>query len=139
MAILGIDFGLKRVGIAFAGDEASIAFPGPVVTGGENDVLAKVKAEAASRNAATIVVGLPKNMNGTDSEMSARAEAFADKLREATGVEVVMWDERLTSRQADRAMLSGDLSRKKRKKRIDSLAAQLMLQSYLDAQRPPST
>ncbi|MFH1732179.1 MAG: Holliday junction resolvase RuvX, partial [Planctomycetota bacterium] len=83
--------------------------------------------------ATTIVVGLPKNMDGTEGEMSARAQAFADKLREATAADVVTWDERLTSRQADRAMLSGDLSRKKRKKRIDSLAAQIMLQSYLDS------
>ncbi len=133
MTILGIDFGLKRIGIAHAGDGASIAFPGPVVTGTEEEAVAKVAAEAASLGATTIVVGLPKNMDGSESEMGERANEFADKLREATGAEVVMWDERLTSRQADRAMLSGDLSRKKRKKRIDSLAAQIILQSYLDS------
>lgn len=133
MAILGVDFGLKRVGLAFAGDNASIAFAGPVFTGAEDEVIERIAGEADSRHTTTIVVGLPKNMDGTDGEMSARAQAFADKLREATGADVVMWDERLTSRQADRAMLSGDLSRKKRKKRIDSLAAQIMLQSYLDS------
>lgn len=135
MAILGIDFGLKRVGIAHAGDGASIAFPGPVLTGTEEDAVGKIAAEAASQGATTIVVGLPKNMDGSEGEMGKRAQAFADKLREATGADVVMWDERLTSRQADRAMLGADMSRKKRKKRIDSLAAQIMLQSYLDSQR----
>lgn len=133
MAILGVDFGLKRVGVAFAGDSAAIAFAGPVLTGAEDQVIAQIANEAATRHATTIVVGLPKNMDGTESEMSALAQAFAGKLREATAADVVMWDERLTSRQADRAMLSGDLSRKKRKKRIDSLAAQIMLQSYLDS------
>lgn len=137
MAILGIDFGLKRIGLAHAGEGTGIAFPGPVITGTEEEALAKVTAEAASQGATTIVVGLPKNMDGSGSEMSERASAFADKLREATGAVVVMWDERLTSRQADRAMLSGDLSRKKRKKRIDSLAAQIMLQSYLDSRGTP--
>ena len=133
MALLGVDFGLKRVGLAFAGDKASIAFPGPVLTGAEDEIIEQIAHEAATRHAATIVVGLPKNMNGTEGEMSVLAQAFADKLRAATAADVVMWDERLTSRQADRAMLSGNLSRKKRKKRIDSLAAQIMLQSYLDA------
>ena len=65
--------------------------------------------------------------------MSAQAKVFAENLREATSAEIVMWDERLTTVQADRLMLAADLSRKKRQKRIDSLAAQLMLQSYLDA------
>ena len=132
MVILGIDFGLKRIGIAFSNDGATIAFPGPVITGGEEQAVRQIAQEAESRNADKIVVGLPKNMDGTESEMSVRAEAFAEKLREAVSAKVVMWDERLTSVQADRAMLTGDLSRKKRKKRIDSLAAQLMLQSYLE-------
>ena len=139
MAILGIDFGLKRTGVAFAGDESAIAFPGPTFTGAEDDVVRQVAAEAAERGADTIVVGLPRNMNGTEGEMSARARAFADKLRGATGTEVALWDERLTSRQADQAMLGADLSRRKRRKRIDSMAAQLMLQSYLDSRERRGT
>ena len=135
MAILGIDFGLKRIGLAFAGSATSIAFAGPVITGSEADCVRQVAKEAATREADTIVIGLPKNMDGTESDMSARARAFGDLVGEATGAEVVLWDERLTSVQANRAMLSGDLSRKKRKKRVDSMAAQIMLQSYLDSHR----
>jgi len=131
--ILGVDFGLKRIGTSFGGEETGVAFAGPVLTGGEEELLRGVVREAASHEASTIVVGLPRNMDGTESKMSARARAFGDKLHAATQAEIVMWDERLTSREADRAMLQGDLSRKKRKKRIDSMAAQLMLQSYLDS------
>jgi putative pre-16S rRNA nuclease len=133
MSILGVDFGLKRTGLAFSAEGTSIAFPGPVLTGSEDDVVRQITQEAKARGATEIVVGLPRNMDGSESVMSANARAFADKLAGVVSANVVVWDERLTSRQADRAMLSGDLSRKKRKKRIDSLAAQIMLQSYLDA------
>lgn len=137
MAIIGIDFGLKRIGLAFSNDSATIAFAGPVVTGGEAEAVRKIVAEAVARRATEIVIGLPRNMNGTEGQMSTNAKAFAEKLREQTEVPVILWDERLTSVQADRAMRSGDLSRKQRKTRIDSMAAQLMLQSYLDARKKP--
>jgi putative Holliday junction resolvase len=134
MTVLGIDFGRKRTGVAFSDPGGRIAFAGPVLTGAETDVVAQIAAEARERGAGAIVVGLPRNMDGTDSRMSRAVEAFAEKLRAATDAEIVTWDERMTSLQADRAMLDADLSRGKRKKRIDSMAAQLMLQSYLDAQ-----
>lgn len=131
MALIGIDYGLKRIGIAFS--SATIAFPGPVITGSEDDCIAKIIKEAQSRGATEIVIGLPRNMDGSESEMSARVAAFAEKIRAATKIPVITWDERLTSVQADRAMLSGDLSRKKRKEKIDSMSAQIMLQSYIDS------
>lgn len=141
MAVLGIDFGLKRIGFAFSDAMHSVAFAGPVVTGSEEECIARIAQEAESRGATEIVVGLPKQMNGGESAMSARASEFAEKLRRAVSVKVVHWDERLTSLQAERAMLEGDLTRKKRKKRIDSMAAQLMLQNYLDSRRrlPPQS
>ena len=133
MAILGVDFGLKRVGIAFAENSGTVAFAGPALTGTREELLRRVAEEARTRQATVVVVGLPRNMDGTEGEIAARARAFAHKLREAVAGEVVMWDERLTSVQADRAMLGADLSRKKRRRRVDSVAAQLLLQSYLDA------
>ena len=133
MTILGVDFGLQRTGLAFSPEGTGMAFPGPVLTGSEDDVVRQVAQEAESRGATQIVVGLPQNMDGSESEMSANAQIFAARLAEVVSADVVTWDERLTSRQADRAMLAGNLSRKKRKQRIDSLAAQIMLQSYLDA------
>ena len=137
MAVLGIDFGLKRIGLAFSDPGNTIAFPGPTITGSEEECIAAIVQEAESRAATEIVVGLPKHMNGGESDMSARAGEFAEKLRRAATATVITWDERLTSVQAERAMLSGDLTRAKRKKRIDSLAAQLMLQSYLDSRHEP--
>ena len=135
MTVLGIDFGLKRIGLAFSDPGGRIAFPGRVITGTPEAAVAEVAREAAERRAGTIVVGLPKNMDGSRGDMADRAAAFADALRAATVAEVDTWDERLTSVQADRAMLAGDLSRKKRKQHIDALAAQIMLQSYLDRAR----
>lgn len=137
MAVLGIDFGLKRIGLAFSDAGNTIAFPGPAITGTEEERIAAIVREAESRAATEIVVGLPRHMNGGESDMSARAAEFAEKLGRAATATVIAWDERLTSVQAERAMLSGDLTRAKRKKRIDSLAAQLMLQSYLDSRHKP--
>ncbi len=133
MTVLGVDFGLRRIGLAFSDPEGRIAFPGPVLGGSEGECIAEVAEEALSHGAGEIVVGLPVHMDGGASKMSARAAAFAAALRRAVSVPVITWDERLTSAQAERAMLSGDLSRRKRKRRIDSLAAQLMLQNYLDS------
>ena len=131
MQIIGVDYGMKRVGLAFSGGK--IAFAGVTLTGGDEECVRGVVKEAEKKEAEEIVVGLPKNMNGTESEMTARAREFAEKLKLATKIKIVLWDERLTSAQADRAMLSGDLSRRKRKKHIDSISAQIMLQSYIDA------
>jgi len=133
VTVLGIDFGLKRIGIAFSDPADTIAFPGEVLAGSHGECIRQVRQEVASRGATRIVAGMPRNMNGTESPMGRKAEAFADELRRAVSVPVVTWDERLTSREADRAMVAGHLSRRKRKDRIDALAAQLMLQSYLDA------
>jgi len=97
VSILGVDFGLKRFGIAFSNDSATIAFPGSVVTGTEAECIRRIAKEAEAHRAAELVVGLPKNMNGTDGDMSNRVKAFAVKLRQATPAKVVTWDERLTS------------------------------------------
>ncbi len=134
MTILGVDFGLRRIGIAFSNPNGTIAFAGPVISGDEEDEsIRRIAQEVESHNAAEIVIGLPRNMDGSDGDMSAQATAFAGKLAKAVPANVVMWDERLTTVHAKRMMLSGNPSKKKRHKRIDSLAAQLMLQSYLDS------
>ena len=83
----------------------------------------------------TIVVGLPKNMNGTIGESGEKALEFAELLKEKTGLPIEMWDERLTTVAAHRAMLEADLSRNKRKKIVDKIAATYILQGYLDKLR----
>jgi len=133
MTVLGVDFGLRRIGMAFSDAGGRIAFAGPILTGGEEESVRQIAREAESRKAEEIVIGLPRNMDGSEGEMSVRARAFAKKLQEQTPATIVMWDERLTTVHAKRAMLSAAPSKKKRKKRIDSLAAQFILQNYLDS------
>jgi len=79
-----------------------------------------------------VIVGLPKNMNGTLGPAAERASAFAECLKESAHVEVTMWDERLTSRAAERLLIEADLSRAKRKGRVDRMAAAFILQGFLD-------
>ena len=84
-------------------------------------------------NVVKIVIGLPRNMNGSIGPQCEKTLQFADTLRDTIGLEVVLWDERLTTVLAERALLEADLSRKKRRKVIDSVAASIILQSYLES------
>ena len=97
--------------------------------------LTLIKAIVDSNSVSEIIVGLPLNMNGTYSEKTREAVLFMDELGKKISVPVKTWDERLTSMQADRAMLEGDMSRAKRRKLSDKLAAQIILQSYLDSRK----
>ena len=137
MRILGIDYGDRRLGMAIGDTEINIATGLPTLErpSPAADVLEPLRRICREQGVERIVVGLPVNMNGSLGERARLSQEFAQRLRDALGIEVETWDERLTTRQADRAMLEGDLSRKKRKERVDRLAAQIMLQSYLDAQR----
>lgn len=82
-----------------------------------------------------IVIGLPKNMNGTEGPMAEKIRDFGRRLEEKTGLPVIFWDERLTTLAAERTLLEADLSRKKRKQKIDQVAAVFILQNYLDYRR----
>jgi len=135
--ILGIDPGDRRIGLATGDTEVAIAAGLPTLERPSPgaDVTEALRSVCREQAVERIVVGVPVNMDGSHGERARLALAFAQRLRDALGIEVETWDERLTTRQADRAMLEGDLSRKKRKQRVDRLAAQLILQNYLDAQR----
>ncbi len=82
----------------------------------------------------TIVCGLPKNMNGTLGPQAEKVQAFASKLEQQSGLKLVYWDERLSTRSATNTLLEADVSRKKRKKVVDKIAAVVILQGYMDAQ-----
>lgn len=134
MRILGVDFGSKRVGLALSDETGTIAQSVITIKGGGVATVAREVAQVAQeRGAGKIVVGLPLRLDGLVSEQTERTLLFIAKLEAATALPVARWDERLTSVQAERAMLEGDVSRKKRRENIDKIAAQLMLQSYLDA------
>ena len=133
---VGIDHGTKRVGIAVGAVPPGIASPAEAVAAKpEHLALERIAAVAREHEAAGIVVGHPLNMDGTAGEQAKLAEAFARRLAAATGMDVRLWDERLSSFAADQA-LAGHLTRGKRKARQDALAAAAMLQDFFNSGGP---
>lgn len=131
---LGIDYGDVRIGVALSDPTALIASPLAFIQNDKIDsVLLKLRSLVDEYQITCIVIGLPKNMNGTLGERSQKTMGFAEACRQAVPTQIELWDERLTSVQANKVLLQADVSRKKRKKVIDSMAAQLLLQSYLDS------
>ena len=136
MRILGLDMGSKTIGVALS-DPLGWTAQGITTirrTKKEQD-LEEVHKICKEYNVETIVIGLPKNMNGTIGEAGEKALEFAELLKEKTELPIEMWDERLTTVAAHRAMLEADLSRNKRKKIVDKIAATYILQGYLDRLR----
>ena len=133
MRYLGVDVGDKRIGVALSDPMGKIASPLEVYNciGAKKDVQ-YIAALANNKEVDKVVVGLPKNMNGTEGERAKLCREFADKLSRRTKAEIIMHDERLTTVGAESVLIRADVSRKKRKKVIDKLAAQLILQNYLD-------
>jgi len=134
MRLLGIDYGRRRIGLALSDESGILASPLPTYVRGrteDRDIAVLVRL-INKHGAANIVIGLPLNMDGSRGEMAREVEAFADRLRQRTGLKVEQFDERLTSSEADRVLLEADLSRRRRKELRDSLSAVLILQGYLD-------
>ena len=134
MKILGLDLGSKTIGVAISDD---LVLTAQVLTSIKRTVLEKDLAVIVSLvneyQVQEIVVGLPINMDGTKGASARQAEAFIDKLRETFSIKIIPWDERLSTVAAERILLEGDLSRKKRRKVIDRLSAAIILQGYLDS------
>jgi putative Holliday junction resolvase len=138
MRVLGVDFGHKRIGLALSDETGTIAQPFEYIAGGGVAVVSREIARiCAERKVGKIVVGVPLRLDGKPSEQTERTLVFIAELRRATTVPVAQWDERLTSVQAERALLEGNVRRSERKQKIDKIAAQIMLQSYLDATGTP--
>jgi len=133
MRILAIDLGEKRIGIAIS-DELGITAQGlptiPSTTEDEN--LKKIKKLVDKYNVKKIILGLPKNMNGTLGRQAEKSLSFAQKIKNIHQVPVELEDERLSTSKAERLLIQADRSRKKRKKVIDKMSAVIILQSYLD-------
>lgn len=137
MRVLGLDVGDKTIGVAISDVSSTIAQG--ITTIRRKSFVEDVKAieEIAKKySVEKVVVGLPKNMNGSIGPQGEKVIKFGEKLRELLRIPVVFWDERLTTLQAERFLIEGvDMSRGKRKKVIDKLAATIILQSYLDSQK----
>lgn len=137
MRIVGLDFGSKTVGVAVSDPLGITARPVEIVRRkSENKLrqtLARIEELAKEYEAEMFVLGLPKNMNNTLGERAERTLEFKEMLERRTGLPVVMWDERLTTVAANRAMMEGGVRRENRGQYVDALAASLILQGYLDS------
>ncbi len=132
---MGIDLGDVRVGVAVADTLGMFAHPRETVKvgpKGEKAVVARIAEIAKAEKVGMIVVGLPRNMSGTEGPAAAKARAFAERLRAAVGCEVRLQDERLTTIAAQKALHASGRDAKQSRAVIDQAAAQLILQTYLD-------
>jgi len=133
MRILGLDIGEKTIGVAVS-DPLGFTAQGvcTIRRKGLNKDLEEIKKYVLEYKCELIVVGLPKNMNGSIGTSGEKVLKLSEKIETFVGVKVDTWDERLTTVAAHRVMLEADLSRNKRKKIVDKLAAMYILQGYLD-------
>jgi putative Holliday junction resolvase len=136
MKILGLDVGSKTIGVAVS-DELGIIAQGVTTLkrkGVNHDITQLLKLIEEQR-AEKVVVGLPKNMNGSLGQSAKMVLTLLEELENSVDIPVIAWDERLSTVAAERALLEADMSRKKRKKVIDKVAALIILQGYLDNQK----
>ena len=136
MRILGLDFGTKTVGVAVS-DELLITAQGVEIIRRKaptklRQTLARIDELVGEYGVEKIVLGYPKNMNNTEGERCERTQEFKEMLEKRTGLDVVLWDERLTTVSADNAMMEMGIRRENRKEYVDEIAAIFILQGYLD-------
>lgn len=135
MRIMGLDLGDKTIGVAIS-DPLGWTAQGIEVIRRDGDTdreLNRLRELVAEYGVELVVLGLPRNMNGTLGERGEKAKAFAGEIQKALSMPVELWDERLSTVAAERILLEADTSRAKRKKVIDKVAAAIILQGYLDA------
>lgn len=136
MRIMGLDFGSRTVGVAIS-DSLLITAQGIEIIRRKEEnklrqTLARIEALIEEYEVTEIVLGFPKNMNDTLGERAELSLEFKEKLERRTGLPVVMWDERLTTVAADKAMMEAGIRRENRKEYVDMIAATFILQGYLD-------
>lgn len=131
---MGLDYGDRRIGVALSDAFGWTAQGIEVIERRrEGEEFDRISVLVSQNAVEQIVVGLPKNMNGTIGPRGEICMAFADALKEKLQVPVILWDERLTTVSAHRTLIEADVSRKKRKGVVDKMAASLILQNYLDS------
>ncbi len=131
---MGIDYGTARIGVALSDELQMLAHPTEtIVLKKVADPVARIAALVAERNVELIVVGLPRHMNGSVGASAEEASGFAQKLKTKAGCQVCTWDERLSTVAAQRALQEAGKSVRQSRGYIDQVAAQMLLQSYLDS------
>ncbi len=136
MRILGIDYGDSRTGIAISDPMGWTAQGLETIVGkGKKKIVARIIEIIEQYDVDKIVIGLPKNMNGTVGERGELTFAFIEKLKKKTDIEIIQWDERLTTVAAHRTLNETNVRGKKRKAIVDTVAATYILQGYLDSRQ----
>ena len=137
MRYLGLDLGTKTLGVAISDLTGTIATSLTILRHENNHkyLIEELKKIINEKNVETIVLGFPQNMNNTIGERGEMVLSFKEKLENSIRLPVILEDERLTTRVAENILITADVSRKKRKKVIDKMAANIILQSYLDRRR----
>ena len=137
MRILGLDYGSKTVGVAVSDPLGLTAQAVETIWRKQENhlrqTLARIDELAAEYQVERIVLGYPKNMNNTIGERAEKALEFGEMLKRRTGIEIVMWDERLTTVEAERTLMESGVRRENRKQYVDQIAAVFILQGYLDS------
>ncbi len=134
--VLGLDFGERRIGVAVSDALGVMAQAAAVIERRSlPEDVRRIGEIAKRRGVGKIVLGLPLNMDGSAGPQARRVRRFAGRLRRELGLEVELWDERLSTVEAERALLEADESRAARREARDAVAAAVVLQSYLEAQR----
>ncbi len=133
--LLGVDVGEVRTGLALSDELRFLAHPLETITGASAAAVAqRIKQIVADKNVARVVIGLPRHMNGSLGASAEKARILGDALRASIPCEVVMWDERLSTQAAQRALRESGRKTRTTRGIIDQVAAQMILQGYLDSQ-----
>ncbi|MEY2407585.1 MAG: putative pre6S rRNA nuclease [Verrucomicrobiota bacterium] len=134
MRIMALDYGTKRIGVAISDELKMIAQPLEFIAAERFEaVVARLQQLFADKPCKLVVVGLPRNMDGTYGPAADKVRAFVERLKGTLAVPVRTWDERLTSAQANRVLLAANVRRDQRKQKVDAMAAAILLQSFLDS------
>jgi putative holliday junction resolvase len=136
--ILGIDFGTARIGIAISDELQLLAHPLETISGGKNAV-ARITEIVREKKIDKVVAGVPRNMDGSFGAAADKALQFVEKLRAVVSCQVVTWDERLTTVAAHRELRAAGRKTRETRGYVDQVAAQMILQGYLDWQRHAAT
>jgi putative Holliday junction resolvase len=134
MRILALDHGTKRIGVALSDETRIIAQPLEYIPAEPfAEFLERLKQILHEKEVDLILIGMPRNMDGSYGPAAQKVEVFIAALKSAITIPIKTWDERLTSTMANRALVQGNVRRDKRKQKVDAMAAAILLQSYLDA------
>ncbi len=133
MRILALDHGTKRIGVALSDETKTIAQPLEYILAEPfADFLERLKKLLLEKEVDLILIGMPRNMDGSYGPAAQKVEVFVAALKSAITVPIKLWDERLTSTMANRILIQGKVRRDQRKEKVDKMAAAILLQSYLD-------